>query len=39
MKFPDAATLEAYNLHPVHQALLQWLVPLIDAIEIDFPVL
>jgi antibiotic biosynthesis monooxygenase (ABM) superfamily enzyme len=39
MKFQDAAALEAYNVHPVHQALLQWLVPLIDAIEVDFPVL
>jgi hypothetical protein len=37
MKFPDRAALEAYNVHPVHQALLQWLVPLIDAIEVDFP--
>jgi len=38
MKFADAAALEAYNIHPVHQALLKWLVPLIDAIEVDFPV-
>ena len=38
MKFPDRATLEAYNTHRVHQALLKWLVPLIDAIEVDFPV-
>jgi hypothetical protein len=37
MKFSDPAALEAYNSHPVHQALLQWLVPLIDAIEVDFP--
>jgi Stress responsive A/B Barrel Domain len=37
MKFPDQAALEAYNVHPVHQALLKWLVPLIDAIEVDFP--
>jgi hypothetical protein len=36
MKFPDAATLEAYNGHPAHQALLKWLVPLIEAIEVDF---
>ena len=36
MKFADAAALEAYNVHPVHQALLKWLVPLIDAIEVDF---
>ena len=38
MKFADAAALEAYNIHPAHQALLKWLVPLIDAIEVDFPV-
>jgi stress responsive alpha/beta barrel protein len=37
MKFPDKSALETYNAHPVHQALLKWLVPLIDAIEIDFP--
>jgi antibiotic biosynthesis monooxygenase (ABM) superfamily enzyme len=37
MKFADQASLEAYNAHPVHQALLRWLLPLIDAIEVDFP--
>jgi hypothetical protein len=37
MKFADQAALDAYNTHPVHQALLKWLVPLIDAIEVDFP--
>jgi len=37
MKFPDKAALEAYNVHPVHQELLKWLVPLIDAVEVDFP--
>lgn len=37
MKFADQASLEAYNAHPVHQALLKWLLPLIDAIEVDFP--
>jgi hypothetical protein len=37
MKFADQAALEAYNAHPVHQALLKWLLPLIDAIEADFP--
>jgi hypothetical protein len=36
MKFADAAAVEAYNAHPVHLALLQWLLPLIDALEIDF---
>jgi antibiotic biosynthesis monooxygenase (ABM) superfamily enzyme len=38
MKFADKAALEAYNAHPVHQDLLKWLLPLIDAIEVDFPV-
>ena len=37
MKFADQASLEAYNAHPVHQALLKWLLPLIEAIEVDFP--
>jgi hypothetical protein len=35
MQFKDKASLEAYPLHPAHQALLTWLVPLIDAIELD----
>jgi hypothetical protein len=37
MKFADADALEEYNVHPAHQALLRWLVPLVDAIEVDFP--
>jgi len=36
MKFADRASLEAYNAHPAHQALLKWLLPLIEAIEVDF---
>lgn len=36
MKFADKAALEAYNVHRVHQDLLKWLSPLIDAIEVDF---
>ena len=35
MRFKDQATLDAYVQHPAHQALLVWLVPLIDAIELD----
>ena len=35
MRFKDAASLEAYTRHPAHLALLKWLVPLIDAIELD----
>jgi hypothetical protein len=36
MKFPDKATFEAYNDHPVHQELLVWLMPLIEPLEVDF---
>jgi len=35
MEFADQAALEAYVVHSAHQALLQWLVPLIDAVEMD----
>jgi hypothetical protein len=35
MRFKDQASLDAYVQHPMHQALLKWLVPLIDAIELD----
>ena len=36
MKFESRATFDAYAGHPAHQALLQWLVPLIEPVEIDF---
>jgi antibiotic biosynthesis monooxygenase (ABM) superfamily enzyme len=35
MRFTDKAALDTYVQHPAHQALLVWLVPLIDAIELD----
>ncbi|MGB2668577.1 MAG: Dabb family protein [Candidatus Acidiferrum sp.] len=35
MQFKDQAALDAYVQHPSHQALLAWLVPLIDAVELD----
>ena len=35
MRFKDQASLDAYRHHPAHLALLSWLVPLIDAIELD----
>ncbi|MGH9495125.1 MAG: Dabb family protein [Candidatus Sulfotelmatobacter sp.] len=35
MQFKDEASLEAYFQHPAHQSLLTWLVPLIDAVELD----
>jgi hypothetical protein len=38
MRFADAAACERYNNHPVHQRLLSWLLPLIEPIEVDFPV-
>lgn len=36
MTFTDRDALDAYNTHPAHLALLEWLVPLIDAVELDF---
>jgi hypothetical protein len=36
MKFSDHAALEKYNVHPVHEKLLLWLLPLIDPLEVDF---
>jgi antibiotic biosynthesis monooxygenase (ABM) superfamily enzyme len=35
MRFTNKAALDAYVQHPAHQALLSWLVPLIDPIELD----
>jgi hypothetical protein len=35
MQFKDEASLNAYFHHPAHLKLLAWLVPLIDAIELD----
>ena len=35
MQFKDEASLSAYFQHPAHLALLTWLVPLIDAVELD----
>jgi hypothetical protein len=36
MKFADKAASDAYGAHPVHQKLLDWLMPLIEPIEVDF---
>jgi Stress responsive A/B Barrel Domain len=36
MKFTDRAACDAYSTHPTHLALLEWLVPLIEAVELDF---
>jgi antibiotic biosynthesis monooxygenase (ABM) superfamily enzyme len=35
MRFKDKDALDAYVVNPMHQTLLAWLVPLIDAIELD----
>ena len=36
MTFTDKAASDAYTNHPAHLALLQWLRPLIDPVELDF---
>jgi hypothetical protein len=36
MKFKSRVALEAYSTHPEHQALLSWLMPLIEPLEVDF---
>ena len=36
MIFKDKAACDAYTTNPLHLALLKWLVPLIDPVELDF---
>ena len=36
MRFEDRAACDAYAAHPLHVALLEWLVPLIEPVELDF---
>lgn len=36
MKFTDRAAYDAYSIHPLHEELLAWLLPIIDPIELDF---
>ena len=36
MRFTDREACDAYANHPAHLALLEWLVPLIDPVELDF---
>jgi hypothetical protein len=36
MKFVNKAALDAYFPHPIHRALGEWLMPLIEPIEMDF---
>ncbi len=35
MHFTDRNAYVAYETHPAHMALLTWLVPLIDVVELD----
>lgn len=35
MHFTDQAAFQAYTVHPAHMALVSWLMPLIDALELD----
>jgi hypothetical protein len=35
MQFTDRDAFENYMTHPRHQALLGWLVPLVEPIELD----
>jgi hypothetical protein len=36
MRFTDRPACDAYTVHPAHVALLEWLVPLIEPVELDF---
>ena len=36
MRFEDRAACDAYATHPAHVKLLEWLVPLIEPVELDF---
>jgi Stress responsive A/B Barrel Domain len=35
MKFLSKTACDAYQVNPIHQALLAWLVPLVTAVELD----
>ena len=36
MKFVDKKASDFYSIHPAHMALLKWLMPLIEPVELDF---
>ena len=36
MKFASKLALDNYPDHPTHQALLTWLIPMVEALELDF---
>jgi len=35
-RFTDKAAADSYPTHPAHLALIEWLMPLIDPVELDF---
>jgi hypothetical protein len=35
MMFTDRGAFEAYFVHPAHEALIAWLMPLVDPTELD----
>jgi hypothetical protein len=36
MRFTGKAAFDAYFVHPQHAALVKWLMPLIEPVELDF---
>jgi hypothetical protein len=36
MRFTGKAAFDAYMVHPTHDALIKWLMPLIEPVELDF---
>lgn len=36
MKFTNRAALDAYAISPLHGELLTWLIPLVEATDVDF---
>lgn len=36
MRFTEKAAFEAYMVHPQHEKLIEWLMPLIEPVEFDF---
>ncbi len=35
MRFKDQASLDAYQVSAVHAALLHWMLPLVEAVDLD----
>jgi hypothetical protein len=36
MMFADRASFDRYFSHPLHDALISWVMPLVDPTELDF---